>query len=529
MRHEAMAAEYASFAPDFEDIRTYMTTRLRSGEGRTNREIIDATARDALRTFESGMMAGMTSPSRPWFKLGIMGSTALTDLSQASREWLHKAERLMYAVMQSSNVYQMLASSNRDLGLYGTHASMMMPDFDDVIRAQIFHVGEFFIATDDKGMVNSLHRKYTRTVDQIVKRFGLKNCTPAIQDAYTRGNLGDKHKVCMAIEPRRKRNPLSPLPQDMPWMVAFWLEESQEGEFLQISGHKRKRFIACRWDVDEPDVWGLSPAMDALGDSAQLQDQHATKATATQKMADPPMQAPTALNRTSVKNFPGGITFANTKDLNKGGYRPLYEVNPDINALREDIGDTQERIRGAFFSDLFQMFTHLDRRQITAEEILKRYEEKVLLLGPVLDRMDKERNDPLVMMVFEEAMEADVLGEPPEEIAGSEIKIEYTSMLAQAQKMIGIQSMERAIGFAGTLGQVDPEALDNLDGDDMMREAWPLIGAAPTTLRSKDEVAKEREARAKQQEQAAMMENAQPMANAAKLISEANQRSAGAI
>lgn len=373
--------------------------------------------------------------------------------------------------------------------------------------------------------VDSLHRVIRRTVDQVVRRYGMDAVSDRVKEAYRGGRLSESVDIAIAIEPRRERDPLSKLVTQAPVMQAAWEVNGHEGKFLEVSGFQKKPYLCARWDIEAPDVWGFSPAMDAFGDAATLQQNHVEKAVAIKKSHNPPLMASVAHRRGRTKNFPGGITHLSDSDLGKGGYRPLYEVRPDISGLIEDIHDVRERIREAFFADLFQMFTHLDRRQITAEEIIRRHEEKVLMLGPMLERLQKELLEPLVELVFHYLSKADLIPPPPPELeVGQPLKVEYTSMLAQAQKAVGIQTMERAIGFVGTLAQIKPEALDKLDADEMVNDFWDISGADPRQLLDDDQVSGIREQRAAAEQEAAMMEAAVPMANASKLLSEANER-----
>lgn len=523
-----MQSEFADWEDHFRELRHWIMPRrgrFSLGEknaSRRNTRIIDATGRDALRTLETGLHAGMTSPSRKWFKLGLLEREA--GEAPANREWLSLSETRMYEVMRASNLYRMFPLCYRDLGLYGMHHSLLVPNFEDVVFAHSFSVGEYYLAEDEFGKVITSHRWMDMSAEKIVDRFGIENCPSMVRSDYDNNRPQAKHTVHCVIEKRNNRNPLSVLAQDMQFGVYYWVQGSATDEVLQIGGYKRNRLIAPRWDTEPGDVYSYSPAMDALGDAATLQEQHVDKATAIKKSYDPPLQGPESLRKHRAKTFPGGISYAATQDLQKGGFRPLYEVKPDISGLMADMGETRERIRGAFFSDLFQMFTTLDRRQITAEEVVRRYEEKVLMLGPVLERLSRELLQPVVDIVFADMVDAGLIPPAPEDLQGQEIKVEYVSMLHQAQQATGIQTLERTIGFVGTLGEIKPQALDMLDEDDMVREFAKQVGVAPSVIRSDEEIAQTREQRAQQMQEQALMENAQPMASAARLISEAADR-----
>jgi len=140
--------------------------------------------------------------------------------------------------------------------------------------------------------------------------------------------------------------------------------------------------------------------------------------------------------------------------------------------------------------------------------------------------------DPLLEDVFEYALEANLLPEPPEELAGEELEIEYVSLLAQAQQAVAASSLERVMGFAGNLVGIFPEIVDGIDSDEALRQYASVLGASPDVILSEDEVAAKREARAEQQEQEAMMQQMQQLpqlAQGAKVLSETDTQNPNAL
>jgi hypothetical protein len=81
-----------------------------------NGNIIDSTGTLAIRTLASGMMAGVTSPTRPWFKLKVDGFADNSDVAI----WLAECTRRMMAVFQESNFYTAMATMYFDLVVFGT-------------------------------------------------------------------------------------------------------------------------------------------------------------------------------------------------------------------------------------------------------------------------------------------------------------------------------------------------------------------------------------------------------------------------
>src|SRR5499433_3799127 len=82
-----------------------------------NQHILDSTGTLAARNLAAGMMSGISSPTRPWFKLKV-GRLDSTQTSPVSL-WLAECERLMYLIFQESNFYTSLATVYFDLVVFG--------------------------------------------------------------------------------------------------------------------------------------------------------------------------------------------------------------------------------------------------------------------------------------------------------------------------------------------------------------------------------------------------------------------------
>ena len=122
--------------------------------------------------------------------------------------------------------------------------------------------------------------------------------------------------------------------------------------------------------------------------------------------------------------------------------------------------------------------------------------------------------DPTINRIFAMAQRAGVLPEPPEELLGVDLNIEYISTLAQAQKMMPVTTLSQMAGFIGQVAQVDPRAVKKLDTFGMIDDYAEAIGVSQRAIRSTEEVEQElkQEMQAQQQMQMASMA-AQAMGN----------------
>lgn len=474
------------------------------GDKRHN-NIYDSTGTRALRVLAAGMMAGMTSPARPWFRLTT--SDPQLDESAAVKAWLADVTRLMQMVFAKSNTYRALHSMYEELGAFGTASTIVLADYTSVIHHYPLTTGEFAMAADPRGQINTLYREYQMTVAQTVREFGRNNCSLTVQNLFDRGALEQWVTVMQAIEPRVDRDLTKRDDRNMAWKSVYFEQGSNDDQILRESGFREFPALCPRWAVSGGDIYGNSPAMETLGDIKQLQHEQLRKAQGIDYKTKPPLQAPTSMKSRDVDTLPGGISFVDASAPN-GGIRSAFEANIDLSHLLADIQDVRERIKGGFYADLFLMLANGTNPQMTATEVAERHEEKLLMLGPVLERMHNEILDPLIEMAFSRMVEAGIVPPPPEELQGMELNVEFVSMLAQAQRAIATNSVDRFVGNLGAVAGIKPEVLDKFDADRWADAYADMLGIDPELIVPGEQVALIRQQRAeaaKAQQQAALI------------------------
>lgn len=465
---------------------------------RRHNNIFDNTATRALNTLAAGMMSGMTSPARPWFRFGTMDMDRMK--SQAAKIWLNQATQITLDIFARGNTYRALHAIYKELGAFGTACSMVLDDYNDVMRQYNLTAGEYFIAQDWRGDVCTVYREFQKTVGEVVKEFGRDRCSNQTRSMFDRGNLDQWVTIVQAIEPREDRVPGKKDALNMAWRSVYFEQGATGDDTLRESGFKYFPALCPRWDVAGGDIYGNSPGMESLGDIKQLQQEQLRKSQGIDYMTKPPLQMPTSMKNREIDALPGGISYF--ESTGQPGTRNLFQVQLDLNHLLTDIQDVRERINSTFYADLFLMMANDQRSGITATEVAERQEEKLLMLGPVLERLNNELLNPLVEMAFTRAIEHNLLPPPPPELHGQDLNIEYVSMLAQAQRAVGTTSMDRYVQAIGTVAQLKPEVLDNLDPDKYADIYAEMLGVDPEIIVASDKVALVRKQRAQMQAQA---------------------------
>ncbi len=490
-----------------------------------NQTIIDETGVKAAEVMTSGMMSGMTSPTRQWFDLGLQ------DLETVPfgpvKRWTAEVKRRILRVMSESNFYTQLAVLYQDLGVFGSANMIIYEDDEDIIRCYNPCLGEFFFGGGPRLDVTRNFREYTLTVYQAVLEFGIENVSDSTAALYRTGGAALQTEIVIqhGIEPN---TPLSvtdsandetfyPVPRSFTYREVYWEVANIGQKFLRVAGFREKPFVGARWDVTSNDAYGRCPGMTAMPATRQLQIQQRRKAEAIEKQVRPPMNASVSMRNEPASILPGAINYVT--NIADAGFKPAYTVTPQIAEMVQDIQETQARVKGLFFNDLFLMISSLDTVR-TATEIDARREEKLIQLGPVIERFENEVLDPIIARIYAIMLRRGLIPEPPPEIAGMQINVQYVSMLAAAQKAAATAAMERFAAFVGNLYGVAPEALDTVDIDALLQEYADAINVPPSVIRSLKEIFALRKAKAAQAAQAQQMQVAMAGVQAAKTLSD---------
>ena len=496
-----------------------------------NQHIVDSTGCFAARNLAAGLLSGKTNPLKKWFKLrlGFTDSTGTNPISL----WLAECERILRLIFQESNFYNAMATLYFDLVIFGTASIIIYEDFENAINCFNPCAGEYYVDIDGQYRPCILYREFTMTIGALVNEFGLDNVSGSIRMLYEQpggANLTREIIVAHAIEPNDDNRSFG-IPKSFAFRECYWewggSTSPQAGApidrgFLRRRGYHEQPQATVRWDLVSNDPYGRSPGMDGLGDQKQLQLESRRKAQAIDKMVNPPLVADVQLKNQPASLLPGGITYvSNFASSGKPGFASVYDTKFPVAEITEDLNEVRERLKKVFFNDLFQTASQFETRSnITAVEWDMRKSESLLMLGPVMERIDTEGLSVILERVFGIAARAGILPPPPPEVQGMEIDVEFVSMLAQAQSAAEAAGIERLLGMVGNLAGVKPEAVDKINVDYAIDKYSSMLNNDPKLVLSQDAVDAVRQARAQQQQAAQQAAIAEQLATGAKTLSE---------
>lgn len=496
--------------------------------------LLDSHATHAKRITSSGMQTGMTDPARPWYRLTM--DSWIIDNIPGVREWVDDISNRMIDVMNKSNIYRVFQNCYDELVQFGTGCYLILEDFDDVIRGRSFTAGEYYIGTDNKGRVNAFAREFEMTVGQMVKEFGLESCSLQVQMAYKTNRVDDLMRIRHLIEANDTRIMGYSDFKNMPFRSCYWELSNGTTDFLATRGYKYFHVIAPRWDSITTDMdYGYGPSWHAIGDVKQLQTVVKDKLIAEQKVNDPPSIEDANVVGHSNR-MPGGITKTSSIAPNTG-LRAAYQINPNLEHMQQSIDLLHQKIDKHMFSDLFLMISSMPvNSSTTAFEIATRKQEQMMMLGPILHGLNEEMHSKSIDIIFNIMNDNGLIPPPPQGLVDlqaqgqyPEIKVQYISILAQAQKAMGVQQIESTIGFVGQIAGFAPQAVDNLDIDACINEIANLQGVPAKLIMDKDQIQAIREERAKQVQQQQALAAGQVIADSASKLGKTPGQGSGSM
>jgi hypothetical protein len=539
-RIQQMTSEASSWKAQWQELNNAFQPRRGKfnvgdrNKGNKRNQLPNNTPLFAKRTLRSGMMTGITSPARPWFKLAPPDE----EMSEYGpvRQWLDDVQTVTYSIFARSGLYRVLPNIYEEVGVIGTSCMMQEESFNHITKFTPFTVGEYMLDVDGDRKVDTFAREYQMTVYQIVDKFGIDKCSTHVKSLWESRHYSAWIDVRHLIEKNNRKFEGINVSSDFEYRSIYYEISREKVEaYLSIKGYHEFPIHAPRWDTKPGDIYGIGPGMDAIGDALALQVQERESGKAVAKMVSPPTIAPSALKNIQVSLLPGANNFS---DDPNNVFRAIYQIDPRVQELEMKMRTTEDRINRAFYVDLFLMLSNDMRNQrATATEVAQKHEEKLLQLGPVLENLNHELLDPLIQRTFQMMVRASkpgwngvtdfmVIPPPPKELMDPEgkpeLKVEYVSILAQAQKMVSTGATERWVGFVGQMAAIPglESVIDKVNADEIADNMAEDLGVPNKAVHTSDEVEEKRAERQKAQAAQQQQEQMTQMTDAAHKMSQ---------
>jgi hypothetical protein len=475
------------FAGEFLDL-----DEERRGQKR-DREALDGEAWRACLTFAGGMASSAVPQSIRWFRLSFADEELEGDFS--ARAALDARLDILNKVLNGSNFYNAAHGAFMELPFGQAPVGM----FEDAFRGVHFEnypVGCYAYEVDHTGLPNCFALRRRLTGYQLCQRFGLESLPERVQNAVKGGGgLRQSFDVCWLVEKNADYDLNKLGSQFQEWASYYWLDKSGE-EFIRVSGFRDFPVAIARYQVIGQQAYGLGPGWYADSDARMLYKIIDDAFRNAELFVKPPLQVPAGME---VDFGPGRVSVQTGQGMKA---ETLFSLAPVFRELFEISEGVRDKINRAYSVNLFAMLDQdaLRSGQRTAYELSLRNQERLQQLGPVAERLNTEFLGAVIERVYAVLERHGVF--PPFELdgnwQGAQIEIEYTSPLAQAQKMSGLDNMNLLLGMVANLAQFMPETFRLLDAEAFVRAFAEKAGVEARLLKSPEAYRAELEALAKQ-------------------------------
>ncbi len=481
-------------------------------------KLFDGTALTELQLLVDGMLGNIVSAHLRWIKL-TMEDRRQNEIPWV-RDWLEEVENVLYAEFARSNFYEAMSEFFLDAASIGT--GIMLVEDDLSSRRILFstrHMKECYLAEGRYGTVDTLYREFFMSNRQADQTWGNK-LSVARQERVKVDPFG-RARFIHACFPRAERDPGKIDQSNKAWSSFYIDTHYHNNDFIEEGGYDDFPYLTWRWRKNSDEIYGRSPAIDAIQDIMRLNQIGKSNLEITQLGGMPPLNVPESM-RGRERIIPRGYNYyTNPKEL-------IFPINLGQNyqMTSDQENEIRDQIRAAFRTKMFLLMEQLDKGPYTATEIRERQGEKATVQGPMSGRLNSETLIPLVKKTFTISQRNGLIPPPPPGLEqGGRIHIEFQGPLAlQTKKYHQTQGIDTGMLFLEGMREMFPESLDNVDADELMRIGMDSKGMPMKTIRERPQVTEIREMRqeeaARQEQEAIGMEQQKLLADNAQKLNE---------
>ena len=477
---------------------------------RDDDKIINSETRIAVERYSSGMQSGITNKAQSWLSIVPKRGDGEAETSPVVNEWCHGLTMDVIDALERGNFYRSCGQVYTQAAMFGTSVMMIIRgDSVGDVSYEVIDAGDYWIAEDRYGIVNTLMRRMSITVEQASVEFWRQSLPTTWLTMLDDGRYEEVVEIYNIVCPVKSApaEVVSIVGSDCRYVSIYWApgDSNQTSGILDIRRYGYKPFSVMR-QSNGYSAYGNGIGEKSLPDAKELQELERIMLKMIAYEADPPILAPSTMQHSAINLLPGGVTYY---DSVLGGSSPvsrLFETRQGIDKVADYIRVVSDRISRMWYNDLFSMMLSIsrgDRQKRTATEIAELAGEKVTLLGPVLTQMDDFLNDVIdatLSILTNDGMSA----MPPEDAVrdGVELSVEYTSTIHTEMKAsLKMRSVNQLIEVSGMLAQFDSGVIDKIDTDKIVDEVGSVFPGSAAYIVGTDAANQARANRARLQAQ----------------------------
>ena len=448
-----------------------------------------------------GVVEGLLTPiDKKWHSLKPKDPTLLEN--KDVQDWFYTVNELLfkYRYNPGSNFAAQNSMRFEQMGAFGTGLLFIDYDVKEVLRYKCIHLKDVILGQNHQGVVNRVDRVMYMTVVDIVATFDDVKLSSDMK-----GVLGTKEENTKQFQILHATAPIA----DDKWGSYYIaLKEKvmmSEGEYSTFP------YSVSRYSTSPEEVFGRGPAMQALADVQRLNKISKAVLRTVDKVLDPTLLA----KDTGMVSGNKLVMLPNTVLVGGLDHAGNPTVAPFQDGARVEVGDAEiikleDSIKDVFLLTLFEIMVETPR--MTATEVLKRSQEKSMLLTPLVARQQNESLSPMIERELDILIRKGKLPPIPEEV-GSVYDVVFESPLNKMKDSDVLTGLVQVINTLLPMAADNPGLFDKINMDKAVEMALESVGVPSVILRTDEEMQQRREEAKQAQQEQALSEQ---MVNAAK-------------
>lgn len=470
------------------------------GEKR-NQQVFDSTASSALNKFAAVLDSLLTPMDQTWHN--IVPTDPYLAKDRETQLWLEELNgnlfRKRYA--PNSNFVPQNQLVYKGLGAYGSGCLFV----DELkgrrgergFRYRNVHLSEVYFLENHQGIIDEAIRHFKMQARQIIGKWG--DTAPACVKTKMKEDPEYEFFVLHCVSERKNPDYQRADFMGMEWESHYVCIEGKTQ--LEEGGYDSFPYGIARYEQVPGEVYGRSPAMEALPAIKTLNEMKRTLLTHGHRSVAPPLFAHDDGVVDAFNLRPGAINFGGVNADGKLLVHPMPVGNIVIG--KDLMDDERFIINDLFLVPLFQAMQEVGNRA-TAYEVAERMKEKGILLAPTVGRQHNEYHGRVIdrEIDLELKQNPELMKRMPQAFreAGAEFKLRFESPMARMQRseeVAGYLSvLETNMNFAVQTG--NPAPLDHFNLDVITPDIAEIKGLPKKWMNGMDAIQKIRDGRAEQ-------------------------------
>ena len=449
-------------------------------------DVYDSEMVQASIEFSNLFYSYLTNPASKWVQLVVEADMMKMP---GVKDYLESVDKKVATVLSQSNFYSAIHQGYHSLTA-GNCVMYREKDEKDIVRYYPLPLTECYFEYDSKNRINSMYRKVRKTPLQIIEEFP-KTASKEIRDMIKNNNVNTVECIHI-VRPRWQRD-VSKKDKLNKAYESVWIDTAHE-TLLSEDGYDKFPYFVGHYIRDPHSPYSYGPAHLCLYDAKSLNQLVLSLIRRASKEADPPVNLPHDGFILPYLTDPGSMNYRTSDDPKD---KAEYMMPPPASAaVNESVNDARDKIKRAFFVDLYRSIIDSTKRMTTLE-VQQHIADRAPMLGPAIWNLTTDYINLMIEDLIEILIERDELPELPEALSGQKFTLKYLSPLAQAQQVSEFQSLQAFLGYLQGAAQFNPDVIDIPDWDKYTRVAADVTRMPQDVIQEDDVVKKVRDERKK--------------------------------